>query len=173
MKSRLIPAAGLALAMAGAALPAHAVILNFDLSGSRNADFQLDSNAIPNSFNTSSLIGNQIFYNGVAGTFGGVAGLADINFGTGLIAALNVTGTPLGFTQFAGPALFSGPPSAPVFSTGVFNLTSIGSGNSTLTISNAISAVPEPSIWATLIAGLGLTGFALRRRPRRGLALAA
>jgi hypothetical protein len=173
MKSRLFVAASLAIAMAGAAVPAHAVILNFDLTGSRNASFQLDSNPIPNSFSSSSLIGDQIGFTNVAGIYGGVPGTASIGFGTYLIAALNIGGTPHGFTQFAGPSLFSGAASSPIFSPGVYALTSIVSGSSTLTISNAVSAVPEPSIWATMVAGLGLLGFALRRRPRRdALALA-
>jgi hypothetical protein len=174
MKSKLILAASVAMLMAGAAIPAHAELLNFDLTGSRDASFQLDSNAVPDSFSSSSLIGDQIFFNNVAGTYGGVTGLADLSFGTDIIAALNINGTPLGFTQFAGPALFSGLPSAPVFSPGVFSLTSIVSGNSTLTISDAgVSGVPEPSIWATTIAGLGLVGFSLRRRPRRSRLVAA
>jgi hypothetical protein len=174
MKSKLILVASAAMLMVGAALPADAALLNFNLTGSRDAFFQLDSNPMPNSFSSSSLIGDQIGFTNVSGTYGGVPGTASIGFGTGLIAALNVGSTSLGFTQFAGPALFSGPASSPIFSTGVFNLTSIVSGASTLTISDAaVSGVPEPSIWATLIAGLGLMGFALRRhRSTRGLVVA-
>ena len=36
----------------------------------------------------------------------------------------------------------------------------------------AVSAAPEPSVWALLIAGVGLSGFALRGGRRRGWAMA-
>lgn len=35
-----------------------------------------------------------------------------------------------------------------------------------------VASVPEPTSWALMIAGFGLTGAALRRRPRRALAFA-
>ena len=153
-------AAAALLATIGSA-PAHAELLNFDLSGSRDAMFQLDSNPSPSSF-SSSFIGDQIAFTNVAGTFGGVAGLADISFGSGpILADLNIDGTPLGFTQFAGPTLFSGSAASPVFSTGTFALTSIVSGNSTLVISG-VSAAPEPSAWMLMIAGVGMVGGMMR-----------
>ena len=38
------------------------------------------------------------------------------------------------------------------------------------TLSVNVTAVPEPSTWALMIAGVGLVGFALRRRPRPAMA---
>lgn len=169
MTSRLTILAGAALLAAAAALPAQAAILTFDLSGSRNATFQIDSNATPTTF-SSSVFGDQIRFDDVAGTFGGVAGTASIGFGTDVFADLNINGTGLGFTQFAGADLFSGPASAPIFATGTFTLPSIVSGTSTLTISEAApggpsaGGVPEPATWALMIGGFGLTGAALRKR---------
>lgn len=159
--------ASVALLATAAAAPSHAAILNFVLSGSRDAIFQLDSNPIPTTSSTS-VFGDQIQFSDVAGTFGGVTGVASsIRFGSGLFASLNINGTPLGFTQFAGPSLFGGTFNAPVFSPGTFALTSIVSGSSTLTISEAVSsAVPEPATWAMMIVGLGLSGAALRARRR-------
>lgn len=167
MNAKIAALAGAALLAAGSALPADAAVLNFVLSGSRDATFQLDSNPIPTTSSTS-VFGDQIQFSNVGGTFGGVAGVApSIGFGSGLFASLNINGTPLGFTQFAGPSLFSGTFKAPVFSPGTFALTSIVSGSSTLTISEAVSsAVPEPATWTMMIVGLGLAGAALRTRRR-------
>ena len=166
MKSRLTLIVSVAALAATLSAPAHAALLNFTLTGSRDATFQLDSNPMPDIF-SSSVFGDQIQFANVDGTFGGVDGTApSIGFGSGVFASLNINGTALGFTQFAGPALFSGTAAAPVFSTGVFNLTSIVSGSSTLTISEAAGAgvVPEPGAWALMIGGFGLTGAMLRRR---------
>lgn len=142
---------------------ANAATYLFTLSGSRNASFALDLGKGPDEA-SSGFVGERIGFNHVAGTYGGTKGFADINFGTFLLASLNITGTPLGFTQFAGPELFTGTASAPVFKLGTFKLTSIVSGNSTLTISQANSAVPEPATWALALVGFGTLGAALRHR---------
>jgi hypothetical protein len=167
MNSKFATMASALLLATGAALPSHAAILNFVLSGSRDATFQLDSNPTPTTSSTS-VFGDQVQFSNVAGTFGGVTGVApSIGFGSGLFASLNINGTPLGFTQFAGPSLFSGTFNAPVFAPGTFALTSIVSGSSTLTISEAVSsAVPEPATWTMMIMGFGLAGAALRGRRR-------
>ena len=173
--SLLATVAAVAVTMA---IPAQAATLLFTLTGSRDATFQLESNPTPTTF-SSSVFGDQIQFANVAGTFGGVDGVApSIGFGSGLFASLNINGTPLGFTQFAGPSLFSGTADAPVFAPGVFNLTSIVSGSSTLTISSVdagpggVGAVPEPAAWALMIGGFGLAGASLRRRRASSLALA-
>jgi hypothetical protein len=164
-----------AVVFACAASAAHAELLDFDLTGSRSASFQLESNPTPNT-SSSSVFGSQIQFLDVAGTYGGVAGTATIGFATGpIFADLNISNTPLlGFTQFAGPGLFTGTADAPVFDPGTFDLTSIVSGDSMLTISVApddaptgaqSAAVPEPASWAMVLTGFGLAAFGLRRRP--------
>lgn len=45
-------------------------------------------------------------------------------------------------------------------------------GSGTLVVSEVSSGVPEPSTWATMLFGFGLTGLALRRRRRPQLACA-
>lgn len=162
MRKQLLLICSLALSSAFASVPANAQALLFEVSGSRSATFTLDSST-PDSFN-SSFIGDQIFFNDVAGTFGGSAGTGDISFGTFLISAFQIQSDNLGFTQFVGPALFTGPASNPTFNLGTFNLTSIVSGNSTITISQAVTAVPEPGTWAMMLLGFGAVGFAVRRR---------
>ncbi len=144
-------------------LPASAAPILFELSGSKNATFTIDSAAIP-AFESSSAFGDQISYNSVAGTYGGTAGTATIGFGTNIFAQLNVGGTPLGFTQFACPNLFSLVNSQPVFNLGTYSLTSIVSGSSTLRISSVAAAVPEPATWAMMLVGFGGIGVAMRRR---------
>ncbi len=158
------------LALAGvAAAPAHATLLDFELSRSRSASFELQSDPTPANF-SASVFGSQVQFLDVAGTYGGVAGTATISFGTGpIIADLDISGTTLGFTQFAGPDLFTGPADAPIFSPGTFDLTSIVSGSSTLTVllaqdNAAGSAVPEPATWIMLLTGFSLVGFGWRRK---------
>ena len=167
MRNRLLLICGIALGSVVAAAPASAQALNFTLTGARTATFTLNS-SVPDSFNSSSLIGDQIFFNNVAGTFGGVAGLANISFGTNLISPFQIQSPTLPYTQFGGSAvLFSGSPSNPTFNLGTYNFPAgFVVGASTLTISRAavVAAVPEPSTWAMMLVGFGAIGFAARRR---------
>jgi PEP-CTERM motif len=154
-------ALGLALAP-----PASAALLQFELTGSRQASLQIDTNTIPDTF-SSSPFGDQIQYLDVSGIYGGVAETATIGFGTGSIfAQLNVGADGLGFTQFAGPDLFSGNPMHPTFNLGTFALTSIVSGASSIEISEVASA-PEPSTWTMMILGAGSLGFLAYNRKSR------
>ncbi len=170
MRKKLLLICGAVLSSAFASLPAQAQALVFNLTGSRTATFTLDDN-IPDRFNSSSLIGDQIFFDAVAGSFGGSSGIGNISFGSNLISPFQIQSANLGFTQFNGPTLFSGSPSNPTFSLGTFNLTSIVSGNSTLTISRAVGAVPEPATWAMMLIGFGAIGMATRRRRSATLAV--
>ncbi len=162
-------AALLGCAIVLAALPARAVPLLFQLSGSKSATFQLDSSPTPDTF-SSSFLGSQIQFNNLAGTFAGAPGTASsIGFGTGpILAQLNVNGTALGFAQFGGPDLFSGPANAPVFTPGSFALSSIVSGASTLTISALLGqAIPEPSSLPVALASVAMLGLVIRFRKMR------
>lgn len=54
-----------------------------------------------------------------------------------------------------------------------FTFESVGGGQLNTGIDNvSITAVPEPESWAMMIGGFALAGAALRRRARRGMALA-
>ena len=164
-----------ALLAAACASPASAALLNFELSGSQQATFQIDTETVPDKFSSSTLIGDQVLFNNVSGIFGGVAGLASISFGTYLAADLNIGGTALGFTQLSGsgPDLFTGNPGDPIFTLGSFNLANPFLGqNDVLTIST-VAAVPEPSTWAMMVLGFAGVGFmAYRRKGQRALAQA-
>jgi hypothetical protein len=168
-------AAVAALLAAMFASPASAALLNFELAGSHQASFQIDTETAPDFFSSSTLIGNQVRFDNVSGIFGGVSGLASISFGAGstIVADLNINGTPLGFTQLIGngPDLFTGDPADPFFTLGTFKLSNPFFGrNDVLTIS-AVAAVPEPSTWAMMILGFAGVGFmAYRRKDKRALA---
>ncbi len=165
MKIKSLVLATLSVASCLAAVPASAAPFLFELTGSRSATFTIDT-AIAPTTQSSTAFGDQISYNSVAGVFGGTTQNAQIGFGTNIFAQLNIGGTPLGFTQFGGPDLFTLVNSMPVFKTGSFNLTSIVSGSSTLRISAVAAAVPEPTTWAMMLVGFGSIGYAMRRRSK-------
>ncbi len=164
MTKKIVIAAAAAMAMAISAAPASAETFLFKLSGSRNATFSFDPVATSPSFRNSTFIGDQLAFDAVPGTFGGVVGTARISFGNNLVADLNIQNANLGFTQFSSPDFFRLVGTQPVFTPGTYNLTSIGSGASTLSISQLAGAVPEPATWAMMILGFGVVGGALRRR---------
>ncbi len=170
MKSRYLLASSAIAASLLSAVPASAATLLFDLSGSRNATFTLEVDpVIPDRVNNQPLLGgSQIFFDNVAGTFNGVAGTGNINFGSGdILAALNINAPGLGFTQFGGTDLFSFVNGQPVFNTGTFNFSGIVTGRSTLTISEVSAAVPEPTTWAMMLIGFGFIGGPMRSAKRR------
>lgn len=116
---------------------------------------------------------NRVSFTNVAGTFNGVSTSSNvassITFGTGAFSALGVSAPGFGFGSFAGPNLFNGSTTSPMFNLGTFNLgqvmTGAGTGGGRLTISQApASAVPEPATWAMLLAGFGMVGYGMRRR---------
>jgi PEP-CTERM motif len=155
-------------AMVCAAPAADAAPLLFNFSGpSGTAVFTLDSNPTPDYVHPLGLPGSDQFgFNNVAGIYDGVAGVAStINFGEGLDASLNILAPGLGFTQFAGLALFTGTAYNPIFTPGTYTLPNAFLGNGTLTISS-VAGVPEPGVWAMMIAGLGMMGAAMRSRKR-------
>lgn len=149
------------LAVAAALTPTavSATRYTFDLTGSRSAQFTLESTK-PSLYNDY-----QTQFRNVRGTFGGAPGLATtVSFGAVFfISALDVSGTPLGFTQFSGPELFTGPTSDPVFTVGTFSLTGIVSGNSTITIATAAPVV-EPGGFMLLAGASSAVGYATWRR---------
>lgn len=163
--------AGSTLALTGAwSAPASAATLLFELTGSRNATFTLETDpVVPDRINNQPVLGgSQIFFDNVAGTFNGVAGTGNINFGSGaIIAALNISAPGLGFTQFGGTDLFSFVNGQPVFNLGSFAFSGFVTGRSTLTISAVEAAVPEPGTWAMMLVAFGLLGAAMRQAKRK------
>ncbi len=170
MKSRFLLAASAAAAAIVAATPASAATLLFELSGSRSATFTLQSNpVVPDRVNSQPILGgSQIFFNNVAGTFNGMERTANVNFGSGnILAALNITGAGLPFTQFGGTDVFSFVDGSPVFQTGTFQFTGLATGRSTLVISEVAQAIPEPATWAMMLIGFAFVGATARAARRR------
>ena len=168
MKRSYLLSVGVAAMAFAVSSPASAEPLLFSFSGpSGTASFQLDSNPTPD-FSSTFIGSDQFGFNNVAGTFGGIPGTASvISFGSGSIfASLSITAPNLGFTQFSGPALFTGTRTDPVFSTGSFTLINPFFGNGNLVISQIQGAVPEPATWAMMMLGFGGLGFAMRRRAK-------
>jgi hypothetical protein len=96
------------LAGLASAAPVRAEVLEFNLTGSKQASFQINTDTTPDIVD-SSFLGDQIQYLSVSGTYGGVAETATIGFGAGpILAQLNIGADGLGFTQFGGPDLFGG-----------------------------------------------------------------
>ncbi len=102
----------------------------------------------------------------------------------GGLAILRLDREPAGQEQFRlfGTQLFTGPTTAPVFRLGTFDLSSTPRNGGDpvqpltyrVTISDSAAvAVPEPATWAMMIGGIGMTGAAFRRRPRRSRAALA
>jgi hypothetical protein len=72
----------------------------------------------------------------------------------------------LSLYELFGAQLYSGLESSPTFKHGNFQLQDARGNPYSLTIASDVAAVPEPGTWAMMIAGLGMAGFALRRRTR-------
>jgi hypothetical protein len=78
------------------------------------------------------------------------------------------------FFQEPGNSLFTGPTSAPLWKTGIFQLSmqpknvpsDVQTFDYRVTITD-LSAVPEPATWGMMILGFGLVGAAMRMRRRK------
>lgn len=81
---------------------------------------------------------------------------------TDLTASFN--GTPITFTDVGG-GLFAGGVSKSVDAgLQVLTITGMSGGNGAYSGTAMFSAIPEVATWLMMIAGVGLTGFAMRRR---------
>jgi hypothetical protein len=144
--------------------PSHAVLLNFTISGDYSASFQLDSNPTPDDFSS----GTSFTLWDVPGFPDAAFGIADLEFwNASSMGGLTITdfwGGGLTLFDATGTQLYSGPESAPTFIAGVYSLTELGGGG-TYRLTIAAPGIPEPAVWAMMIAGFGVAGAAMRRRP--------
>jgi hypothetical protein len=149
------------------ASPASASLLEFKFTGTKTADFFLDTNTVP----TVSL-GTRSQFSNVSGTFGGVSEVASLIWFSSS-GGLAITAPGLGLTQFISTIVFTGLPADPQFTIGSFTLTNpVLQLSDTLTIS-AVAAVPEPSTWAMMILGFAGVGFMAYRRKSKSALMAA
>jgi hypothetical protein len=151
-------AAASCLALASA--PAAAAPLTFTATGAFNASWTIDSNPTPAVFDPGffRITGVNILFNGNPVTefiefyaAGGGGGACAANF--------------CGLFDLYGPVLFTGPTSAPVFTTGVFNMTQGSAApNAPRVILTIANQVPVPATLALAVAGLALLGASQRRQ---------
>ncbi len=156
------------------ALPAQAVTLLVTITGDASLSFEIDSQPTLLSGDPPLFYGDEfgamfvdvpLTYAGGGGSLGDVVFYSEL--GLGGISVLPYTpGGPLILTT--GPQFYTVVGTdydAPTFAPGVFKVTDNDYGLAyTVTITSLAGAVPEPSSWALMIAGLGLAGGAMRRR---------
>ena len=160
---RILSQAALSAALLWAGV-ANAALYQFNLTGDYSAQWTLDSSVAPDV--SEDGVGFLIY--DVSGFPDAFFGVADITFfaadaGGGLVIEDYYGGAFLVVTD--GPQLYTGTEDSPVFKLGSFSLTEYqGTGSYTLSISQAVAAVPEPETYGMLLGGLGLMGVVLRRR---------
>lgn len=131
-------------------------------------------NGTPFTFTVPSGVGAGTISGTESGPFDGPTFSTTLNQGGVFIARIDSIRVPSQFQQnsFFGPQLFTGTTAAPQFRLGEFALTTTPNNppgvvfDFRIRISQVASAVPEPATWATMLAGFGLVGVTLRRRPR-------
>lgn len=160
---RVLSQAALSAALLWAGV-ANAALYNFNLTGDYTAQWSLETSNGPD----GALDGTGFGFYDVEGFPDAIFSVADITFysaaaGGGLVIEDYYGGYGLVVTD--GPQLYTGTEANPVFKLGTFSLTEYeGSGTYTLSISQAVAAVPEPETYAMLLGGLALMGAMLRRR---------
>lgn len=116
--------------------------------------FNVDSNPTPISSSASSFAA--AISNGVGQYAGRTSSFFFTLEGGGLL------------DDYFGAQAFTGTTAAPMIQTGTF--AALYSNNparaGVVTISNVAGAVPEPASWAMMLGGVGMMGFAMRRRPK-------
>lgn len=165
MLSRLLIAA-VSSAVLGLACSATAETLYFNYveQGGINFSYEQDSAPTPDNYSTNNTTEVPITF--VSGDIGPYNDMGYHN-GTYTIGGLY---TPDTLVTAAGPQLYSGSETNPIFAPGSFalyDITDSESGKLTVT-----DVVPEPSTWALMLLGVGALGLSLRRRSERS-ALAA
>jgi hypothetical protein len=168
-----LPLIATALLTFGAPSAQASTLIHFVITGSYNATFDLDADALPDYFSSTSFD-----FNNIDGSFAGVRDFGNPvpasgttaskvqfyrgDFGGGIGISVD------GVMRFVadGAQLYSGTTSAPEFVAGQYALAPLYSyGASSVTVSYLTSgAVPEPASWALMLGGFGLVGGALRRR---------
>lgn len=139
--------------------PANASLLQYDVSGSDNFSFVLDSDMIGTDANTA------FFFTNVPNTsvhpIFEILAFFDSDDGGGFVATPYFSDDPnVVYFNLFGDQLFLGSTAAPTLLTGTFNLSNGSDMSDVLTV----TAIPEPSTWAMMILGFVGVGFMAYRR---------
>jgi hypothetical protein len=145
---------------------AHAALIQFNLTGDYTASWQIDTSQPPE----DPFVGVWVTYGNVMGSFPGATqpGLYVTFYSPVLDGGFEIYDNNLdgALVATAGPQLYTGLETNPVFLLGTFALTDYdGPGTYLLTISEVVAeaGVPEPATGAMLLGGLALIAAARRR----------
>jgi hypothetical protein len=140
--------------------PANASLLQYDVSGSDNFSFVLDSDMIGTDATTAFYLTN--VPNTSAHPIFEILAFFDSDDGGGFVATPYFSDDPsVVYFNLFGPQLFLGSTAAPTLLTGSFSL----SNGSDISDMLTVTAIPEPSTWAMMILGfVGVSFMAYRRR---------
>jgi hypothetical protein len=174
MKTKLNLSLFAAVMLASGASDANAAEpLHFAITGGYTASFDIDADALPDYFNSTSFS-----FNDVSGSFTGTrygastpstSTVASIQFySSSFGGGIGISGNGLNRFVEDGAQLYSGLTASPVFLPGQYSLKADNPdqyGASVLTISRSVvGAVPEPATWSMMIIGMATVGSAMRRR---------
>lgn len=143
--------------------PAHASRMLYELTGSDEINFLIDTDVL-----TLLPQPDGVIFQDVQVEINSVSQINDIGF----VYEYNGGGFLIFATSFdlLGPVLYTGPTDAPILLSGQFNLTDINDPNRQFSLQvtdlDAVQPVPEPATWLTLILGFFLIGGILRYRRR-------
>lgn len=157
--------AGVALASLVAA-PASAATFLFTTTG-LTISFELPDSPTPDVVATGTdfaFAATPATVNGMATVLENMTFLsADYDLLDGISGGFSYDGSVISVSN--GLQLYTGGEASPTFLAGTYQLSQFQTGQAgTLVISNVAGAVPEPSTWALLTLGFGLTGAAMRRK---------
>ena len=153
------------------AASAQDVQFSFDDMSSNDVDFlfTLSASPTPDFSDSETFIVRNVLVTTIANGVGS-ASAQDFQFAVNAIGGgltSFVPGTNSRISDLLGPELFTGSTAMPTFVPGSFSLTrsnGSASGTGTLTITQLVSAVPEPATWGTMLLGFGAVGYSMRRR---------
>lgn len=163
----------LATIAVAASAPARAAILHYEVAGSTNFSFSLDTNqsTTPDDTFVGSFYLTNVHNTSASNPFPYLY-FFDLGNG-GAFSASTQPNASGDLFSFFGDQLFTGSSNAPEFLTGSFLLYSAFSQSPDPDVTLNVTAVPEPSTWAMLLVGFAGIGFMAYRRKSKPASMVA